>query len=149
MHRARSLLPLVVLVFGGGCYYYEPLRTPAPAPGIYLQVMLTDSGTSHFWPYLGPDVGDVRGRLVNANEQAIALSVESVELRYGRVLNWKGENVTLGREYVATMQERHLSKTRSVLFAAGSVAAFIAAVATFKTLAEGSGGGSGGGGHPR
>jgi len=110
--------------------------------------MLTDSGTSHFWPYLGPDVGDLRGRLVTADHQALALSVESVEQRHGQVLSWKGETVTLGREYVAHMNERHLSKSRTFLIAAGSVAAFLTAITTFTNLGIGSAGG-GGGGQPR
>jgi len=110
--------------------------------------MLTDSGTSHFWPYLGPDVGDLRGRLVTADHQVLALSVESVEQRHGQVLSWKGETVTLGREYVAHMNERHLSKSRTFLIAAGSVAAFLTAITTFTNLGIGSGGG-GGGGPPR
>jgi len=113
-----------------------------------MQVMLTDSGTSHFWGYLGPDVGNLRGRLITANPEALALSVESVEQRHGQILSWKGETVRLGREYVATLQERHLSKVRTALLTGGSVMGFIAAIAAFTNLASGSGGG-GAGGPPR
>ena len=148
MHLIRQITVLVPLCLSMGCYYYQPLMTPAPEPGTYLQVMLTDSGTSHFWSYIGPDVGDLRGRLVTADNAAIALSVESVELRHGQVLSWKGESVTLGREYVATLQERRLSKSRTVLAAAGSVAAFIAALTAYSNIGVGSNGG-GGGGYPR
>ena len=95
MRWARGLA-LGSLILTAGCYYYQPLQAPAPQPGTYLQVMLTDSGTSHFWPYLGPDVGDLRGRLVTADHQALALSVESVEQRHGQVLSWKGETVHWG-----------------------------------------------------
>ncbi len=147
MRWARGLVA-GSLILTAGCYYYQPLQTPAPQPGAYLQVLLTDSGTSHFWPYLGPDVGDLRGRLITADHQALALSVESVEQRHGQVLSWKGETVTLGREYVAHMNERHLSKSRTFLIAAGSVAAFLTAITTFTNLGIGSAGG-GGGGQPR
>ena len=147
MRWARGLV-LGSLILNAGCYYYQPLQAPAPQPGTYLQVLLTDSGTSHFWPYLGPDVGDLRGRLITADHQALALSVESVEQRHGQVLSWKGEMVTLGREYVAHMNERHLSKSRTFLIAAGSVAAFLTAITTFTNLGIGSAGG-GGGGQPR
>ncbi len=148
MRWARGLAVWGSLILTAGCYYYQPLQAPAPEPGTYIQVMLTDSGTSHFWPYLGPDVGDLRGRLVTADHQVLALSVESVEQRHGQVLSWKGETVTLGREYVAHMNERHLSKSRTFLIAAGSVAAFLTAITTFTNLGIGSGGG-GGGGQPR
>jgi len=148
MRGARSCTVISLLISATGCYYYQPLETPAPQPGTYMQVMLTDSGTSHFWGYLGPDVGNLRGRLITANPEALALSVESVEQRHGQILSWKGETVRLGREYVATLQERHLSKVRTALLTGGSVMGFIAAIAAFTNLASGSGGG-GGGGPPR
>jgi hypothetical protein len=148
MRLIRQIAVAAPLCLSLGCYYYEPLARPAPEPGTYLQVMLTDSGTSHFWSYIGPDVGDLRGRVLTADNSAIALSVESVELRHGQVLSWKGESVTLGREYVARLQERHLSKSRTILAAAGSVAAFIAALTAYSNIGVGSKGG-GGGGFPR
>jgi len=139
---------MAMLISGTGCYYYQPLETPVPRPGTYMEVMLTDSGTSHFWSYLGPDVGNLRGRLITANPDALALSVESVEQRHGQILSWKGETVTLGREYVATMQARHLSKPRTALLAGGTVVGLMTALAAFTNIASGSGGG-GGGGQPR
>src|SRR5437879_9676550 len=115
MRWASSCIVMVLLISAAGCYYYEPLETPAPQPGTYMQVMLTDSGTSHFWGYLGPDVGNLRGRLITANPEALALSVESVEQRHGQILTWKGEDVTLRRAYVAAVRDRHLSKARVAL----------------------------------
>src|SRR5256885_14117799 len=126
MRWASSSIVMVLLFPAAGCYYYEPLETPAPQPGTYMQVMLTDSGTSHFWGYLGPDVGNLRGRLITANPEALALSVEAVEQRHGQILSWKGETVRRGRGYVATMAGRHLSKVRPALLAAGSVVGVIA-----------------------
>src|SRR5437879_12357272 len=144
----RIFLVLPLLTSAAACYYYQPLDAPSPQPGTYMQVMLTDSGTSHFWGYLGPDVGNVRGRLITADPQVFALSVESVEQRHGQVLTWKGEAVTLRREYVATVQERRLSKSRFALLAGGSVVGLVATVAALATWAAGSGSG-GGGGQPR
>jgi hypothetical protein len=148
MRWHRGCLVLPVVISAAGCFYYQPLETAAPQPGTYIEVVLTDSGTSHFWGYLGPDVANLRGRLVTANPQTLALSVQSVEQRHGQVLGWKGETVTLGREYVATMQERHLSTGRTVLLAGGTVVGFVAMISAVANLAAGSGG-SGGGGPPR
>ena len=148
MRLTRNVILLGLFAVSAGCYYYAPLEQPDPKSGTYLQVMLTDSGTSHFWPYLGPDVGDLRGRLLTADQQVIALSVESVDLRHGQVLSWKGETVNLGREYVARLDERHLSKTRTVLLAVGAVAAFLGTLTAIDFVGLGSGSG-GGGGSPR
>jgi hypothetical protein len=137
-----------LLIAATGCYYYQPLDTPAPRPGTYMQVMLTDSGTSHFWGYLGPDIGNVRGRLITVDPQAFALSVQSVEQRHGQILTWKGEPVTLRREYVATVQERRVSKSRLALLAGASVVGIVATVAALTNWGFGSGS-AGGGGPPR
>ena len=144
--RLARYMALGLPILAAGCYYYMPLARPDPTAGTYLQVMLTDSGTSHFWPYLGPDVGDLRGRLVDADQQKIALSVEAVDLRHGQVLTWKGETVNLGREFVARLDERHLSKSRTALLTAGSVLALIATLTAFDNFGIGAGGGPGGGG---
>ena len=144
--RIFRVLPL--LTSAAACYYYQPLDTPSPQPGTYMQVMLTDSGTSHFWGYLGPDVGNLQGRLISADPQSLALSVHSVEQRHGQILGWKGETVTLSREYVATMQERRFSKGRTGLLAAGAVMGLVAVVTALTNLGVGSGSG-GGGGQPR
>lgn len=145
MRWFQGCIAISLLVSATGCYYYQPLETPVPAPGTYMQVLLTDSGTSHFWGYLGPDVGQVRGRLISADGQALALSVQSVEQRHGQILSWKGEPVTLGREYVATVQERRVSKGRIALLAGGSVVGFIATVTALTQLVAGGGNGGGGG----
>src|SRR5207245_9260671 len=128
MRSAPSCVLMCLLISATGCYYYQPLDTPAPRPGTYMQVMLTDSGTSHFWGYLGPDVGNVRGRLITADPQVFALSVESEEQRHSQVLTWKGEAVTLRREYVATVQERRLSKSTLTLIACRSVVGLLTTI---------------------
>jgi len=89
------------------------------------------------------NVGEHRARFV-----ALALSVESVQQRHGQVLSWKGEPVTLGREYVATLRERRLSRGRIALLAGGSTLGLVVLVTAVKSLGFGSGG-SGGGGPPR
>jgi hypothetical protein len=141
LFRLTSLMVLVALA--AGCYYYTPLEQPDPQSGTYLQVNLTDSGTSHFWSYLGPDVGDLRGRLINADDRSLALAVEAVDLRHGQMLSWKGETVSLGREYVAHLEERHLSKSRTTLLALGSVAAFIASIKAIQFIGIGARSGGG------
>jgi hypothetical protein len=142
------LLTLAALTAANGCYYYEPVATPAPQPGAYLSLALTDSGTAHFWPYLGPDVGAVRGHLLGSDQRAFTLSVLSVGLRHGPDLYWKGETVSLQREFVAELRERRLSKGRTFLTVGGSVTAFIALVSVFTNAGIGSGG-PGGDGRPR
>src|SRR2546427_4144483 len=110
--------------------------------------MLSATWTSKTRVYSHPCVRTMGARQITAATQVFALSVESVEQRHGQVLTWKGEAVTLRREYVATVQERRLSKSRVALLAGGSVVGLVATVAALATWAAGSGSG-GGGGPPR
>jgi hypothetical protein len=129
-----------------GCYYYRPVPTLTPPPGAYVAVTLTDSGTDHFWRYLGPDVGTVRGRVLVADDTSYAVGVEAVELRHGTTLDWKGERVVLPRSYVVVVQGRHFSVGRSVLAGGLSVVGLVASYGAFRAIQAG--GGSGGGGGP-
>jgi hypothetical protein len=142
---------LVLFLFaisGAGCYYYRPVTTLTPPPGAYVAVALTDSGTDHFWRYLGPDVGTVRGRLLFADDTSYAVGVESVELRHGSALGWKGERVVLPRFYVVGVQGRHFSVGRSALAGGLSLVGIVASYGAFRAIQAG-GGGGGGGGPPR
>jgi len=133
---------------GSGCYYYRSVTTLTPPPGTYVAVALSDSGTEHFWRYLGPDVGTVRGRLLFADDTSYAVGVESVELRHGPALGWKGERVVLPRFFVVGVQDRHFSVGRSALAGGLSLVGLVASYGAFRAL-EAGGGGGGGGGHPR
>jgi hypothetical protein len=135
-------------IAGTGCYYYRPVATLSPAPGTYVAVALTDSGTEHFWRYLGPDVGTVRGRLLFADDTSYAVGVEAVELRHGSELGWKGERVVLPRLYVVGVQGRHFSVGRSALAGGLSAVGLIMSYGAFRAIQAG-GGSSGNGGPPR
>ena len=124
------------------CYVNVPLATVAPDPGSRVRVALTDQGSVDLARYLGRNVASVDGRFLGATDSALSLSVSQVVTRSGDEQFWKGEQVTLPRLAVATVQRRKLSFWRSGLIASALVAgiAFVA----------GSGvGGSSGGGNPK
>ena len=129
------------------CYYYRPLEQQ-PTAEMNVSAALTDSGTERLWRYLGPDVGTVRGRLLSADDSTYAMSVYAVDLRHGATLGWKGERVTLQRQWVDGFSERQFSIGRTTLAGGISIAAFLLTVQAFKIAGNGSSGG-GGGGKPR
>jgi hypothetical protein len=140
---------LLASVAATGCYYYQPVARDAVRPGAQLALALTDSGTSHFWPFLGPDVGVVRGRLLGTDPRAFTVSVTSITQRHGQDLFWKGEQVQLPQEFVAYLQERRLSKVRTAIAAGGSVLAFVSFIIAFDLTGIGGGSVGGGGGGRR
>lgn len=113
------------------CYYYQPLETPAPLPGSYLAATLTDTGADHLSRTIGPDVREVRGRLVTSDDQGLTVAVLGVRLHHGDNVTWKGEHVTLSREYLAGLEQRHLSRGRTLLIASALV---LGAVTTYKVF---------------
>ena len=132
------ILPFAALLLCA-CYVNVPLTTVAPDPGSRVHVALTDQGSVDLARYLGRNVASVDGRLIGATDSALSLSVSQVATRAGDEQFWKGEQVTLPRLAVATMQGRKLSFWRSGLIA-GALVAGIAFVA-----GSGVGSSSGGG----
>jgi hypothetical protein len=136
--RAAAVL-VVVASAQLGCYNYLPLRRSALVPSTYLAVTLTESGSEELGPYLGPSVLVVRGRFLTATERGLAISVSSVELRRGDVLEWKGETVLVPGEFVRSVEERQVAHGKTVLLAGASL---LGVVVAYQAFGPGSGGGS-------
>ena len=128
-----------------GCYNYSPLTQPTPEPGASVSVTLTDAGSVDLARYLGPSVFVVRGRYVGDAEQGVLLSVSSVELVRGDEVDWKGEQVTLPKSAIASVQVRQLSKRRSVLLVGVGITGLVATTAAFGLLGGASSGSTVGG----
>src|ERR1051325_5479487 len=81
---------ILILSFGvsAGGYNDNPLSTPTPPPGSYVDVALTDAGSQELARYLGPNVFVVRGRSLGDSDHGLLLSVASVELKPGNELLW-------------------------------------------------------------
>src|SRR2546427_13217082 len=86
--RARLAVAFTPLLVG--CHSFVPLTTATPLPGTYVAATLTESGSAQVSSHLGPDAGVVRGRLVDDGQQGMTLSVQSVGLRRGDELAWRG-----------------------------------------------------------
>ena len=114
-----------------GCYYYQPLATPDPTPGTYLSATITDTGADHLARTIGPDVRSVRGRVVRSDTGGLTLAVTGVSLHHGENITWKGEPVTVNREYVIQLQQRKLAKGRTVLIAGATL---LSMVTTYKVF---------------
>ena len=123
-----------------GCHTYVPLITPTPLPGTYVAATLTESGSAQVSSHLGPDAGVVRGRLLDDGQQGMTLSVQSVGLRRGDELAWRGETVTLPHASIARVELRRLAKGRSLLLLVVGTTAFVAVTRTFDLHVRGTGG---------
>jgi len=113
------------------CYNYLPLRRSSLVPSAYLSITLTDAGSEELGPYLGPGVLVVRGRYLGATERGMAISVSSVELARGQILEWRGETVVVPGEFVRGVEERQVAHSKAVLLAGASLVGFVLAYEAF------------------
>src|SRR5213593_3770361 len=136
--RARLAVAFTSLLVG--CHSYVPLTTATPLPGTYVAATLTESGSAQVSSQLGPDAGVVRGRLLDDGQEGMTLSVQSVGLRRGEELGWRGEAVTLPHASIARIDLRRFAKGRSLLLLVAGVTAFVALTSTFDLTVRGTGG---------
>lgn len=137
--RAPAALLLLFASAQVACYNYLPLRRSALVPSTYLAITLTESGSEELSPYLGPSVLVVRGRFLTATERGLAISVSSVELRRGEILEWKGETVLVPGEFVRSVEERQPAHGKTALLAGASLLGMVVA---YQAFGPGSSGGS-------
>lgn len=144
MHR--TALWLVCSGPAVACYNYEAVATPAPEPGAFVAITLTDQASRARVGSLGPDVTVVRGHLVAQDSAAIRVAVSSVVSSRGIETTWRGEQVALQLGDIAAIQRRRFSAGRSVLLAGVSLSGIVASGAVFGLI--GGGGSAGGTGGP-
>lgn len=117
---------LATVAFCGGCYTHVPETSPTPMPRTRVRVLLTDNGSAELARHIGPKVSTINGEVVRSNEDgAIALAVSSTVTREGSESFWKGEVVTVAKQYVAVLQRRQLAVARTVAAAGGLAGAMI------------------------
>ena len=130
------------------CHAYRP-ATAVPPPGAIVRAELTDVGTVELARHVGPGVGAIEGRVLEASDSAVTLGVLTVRNRSGVESFWKGERVGVSRELMSGLSTREFSRSRTVLasgalvLAAGAVAALFASGAIGGSRRTGSGDGSG------
>jgi len=135
--RSRVALVVVSAWLQAGCYNYLPLGRTHLVPSTYLVVTLTEAGSEELTRYLGPNVLVVRGRFLSTTDQGLVLSASGVETRRGDIVEWKGETVVVPGEFVREVAQRQIARSKTVLFAGASLAAFFVAYGAFGPGASG------------
>ena len=130
-----------------GCYHYIPVANTALAPGTLVSVNVSTRGAERLSPSLGTSVSVLDGAIVSTNGDGMTLALQSIRRR-GELQpsSWAGEPITLAADDVAQVQERRLSRGRTI---AASTALVAGAIGVIIAIAKASGNASGGpGGRP-
>jgi hypothetical protein len=129
-------------VFVAGCYSLQPASGPAPQLGTIIGLDINDAGRSALGGSMGPEIGQVEGRLVDRDSSEYVVAVTALHLLRGGEQVWHGETIHIKNEYVTSVYERRFSASRSAALAAAGVGA-VAIIATRSLIGLGSSGDSG------
>ena len=119
-----------------GCYKYVPVEASGPPPGVRANLVLSDAGTVEMARWVGPSTRVIEGDVVTATPDGLTLAVRRLERRDGVEEFWKGEEVLVPRDAVATYAERRLSRSRTALFTAGAIAVALGVGQAFGNLGD-------------
>ena len=72
---------------------------------------------------MGPEIGQIEGRLLQRDTAQYVVAVSAVRLIRGGEQVWSGEPVRIKPDYVATTYTRHFSKGRTIALSALGVGA--------------------------
>jgi len=119
------------LLLTTACYTYVP-GSAAPATGTEVTVLLTDKGRAALSDRVGPEMDELRGRLMSGTDSSVVISMtESVTLR-GVSATWTDEVLTVSREHFGSLRIKALSRGRTSV-----VAGLASAAAVFLVLSSG------------
>jgi hypothetical protein len=136
----RNLLILALAVgLLSGCYRLTPVETSSPERGLDVRVGLTDEGSVRLASLIGPRIGAIDGRVLEAPDTAIVLAVEAVVAQGGRSMAWSQERLAVPRTAIASLRTRTLDRKKTWIVAGLSVVGIVALGDVF-----GIGGGLGG-----
>jgi hypothetical protein len=119
-----------------GCYVYTPVST-TPVTGSTLAFELNDRGRVGLGQNIGPSARTIEGTLQPNGDSAYALHVLSVGYLNGQTNKWNGEQLSVSKDFVRDVRERHFSKSRTWLTAGAVTAGIVAFLASRNLLGFG------------
>ncbi len=123
--RVRVIGALLLAGLGGsGCYRYVPIQPSAVRPNEEVRVLITDDAAARVVKEFGTYAGELEGQLATAESDSIAVSVLIARAYRGVSLDNVRQTLFLSRSEVVEVRRRQISRGRTVLAAAGVLAAF-------------------------
>jgi len=138
----------IALFLSAACYNYVPIPAGSPPAGSEFRARLTDEGSARMTPILGAQVALVEGRVSDANDSALVVSISATTNRAHQQTFWTGESITLPRSTVQAIEARRLDRKKTWLIAAAGVIGGIITAQIFGWGGSASGGDGGGGPPP-
>ena len=119
-----------------GCYTLQPTRGVAPGIGEKIAFDVNDIGRAALGGSMGPEIGQIEGRLLQRDTAQYVVAVSAVRLIRGGEQTWSGEPVRIKPDYVTTTYSRHFAKGRTIALTAVGAGA-VAFILTRSILGSG------------
>ena len=129
----------MALLASSACYQYLPNPSSDLRVGEEVRLHLTSSGSTALQPIVGSDVAAIDGRVISRADTAYAVSVGGTTKRAGGSAVWSGEQIQIPVGAIERVDRRVLSKRKTLLMSAASVAGAALVAVVVSTV---SGGGS-------
>jgi hypothetical protein len=101
-----------------GCYTLQPTPAAAPMLGERIAFDLNDAGRAALGGSMGPEIGQIEGRLMQKDSSQYVVAVSAVRFLRGGEQTWSGEPVHIKAEFVTTTYTRHFAQGRTIALGA-------------------------------
>jgi hypothetical protein len=130
LRRLSLALGLLAILVNSACYAYQP-STGVPNPGAEVRFQLTDAGSAELARYLGPNVREVTGRLVDVLPSGLlVVAPEWISTSSGLRQPWSGEGtVGFSRDQVSSLDQRTFNRRLTMITSVAVTASLIAIAA--------------------
>jgi hypothetical protein len=128
----RRSCGVLAAVLVSGCYELQPVHGPTPEVGTEIAFDVTDAGRVALGGSMGPEIGQIEGRLIEKGSADYLVAVSAVHLLRGGEQVWSGEPVRIKSEYVASVYEKKFSRGKSI--ALGVVGVGLAAIIATQSI---------------
>lgn len=119
----RACVSVCLLVWLTACYSFAPVINSTLPLGTVVALDITDAGRVALGGSMGPEIGQVEGRLVQNTNGEYIVAVSTVKYLRGGEQKWTGERISIKSEHVSSVKERRFSKKRSGIFAGAALSA--------------------------
>ena len=119
-----------------GCYTLRPTGGSIPQVGETVAFDVNDNGRAALGGSMGPEIGQIQGRLLQKDTAQLLVAVSAVRMLRGGEQTWGGEAVRIKPEYVTTSYTRTFSRSRTMALGALGVGA-VAFIVTRSLLGSG------------
>ena len=113
MRSTNRWVGVTLLFAASACYKSVPLETSTPPVGQTVSFIISDQGRVGLGDRMGPGIARIEGRMLGTEGDQYLVSVFRTAAIGGTTSVWSGEEMRLDRNFVARLEGRELSKTRT------------------------------------